>query len=82
MKKDKDDKLEGNVEVGETLMGGCSATKGRSTETKAVLFVAVEVLADGRTGNLSLQPIETFKAEELKYAIKDNVSNEAIRIKN
>lgn len=41
------------------------------------MFVAVEILADGRTGNIALQPIEGFKSEELKYVIKDNVSAEA-----
>lgn len=78
MKKDKDDKLDGKVEVDETLIGGYSTAKGRSTETKDALFVAVEVLEDGRTGNLALQHIENFKAEELKWAIKNNVKTEAI----
>ena len=77
MKKDKDDKLNGDVEVDETLIGGHSTSIGRSTETKAALFVAVEILSDGRTGNLALQPIEGFKADELKYTIKANVSDEA-----
>lgn len=77
MKKDKDDKLSGKVQVDETLVGGYSAAKGRSTETKDALFVAAEVLSDGRTGNLALQHIETFGADELKYAIKDNVSDKA-----
>jgi transposase-like protein len=74
MKKDKDDKLNGDVQVDETLVGGYSASKGRSTATKDALFVAVEVLPGGRTGNIALQQIESFKADELKYAIKDNVS--------
>lgn len=78
MKKDKDDKLDGDVEVDETLIGGYSTAKGRSTETKNALFVAVEVLPDGRMGNIALQHIESFKADELKYAIKDNVSVEAM----
>ncbi|WP_288071337.1 IS1595 family transposase [Hydrotalea sp.] len=77
MKKDKEDKLKGDVEVDETLIGGYSTDKGRSTKTKDAMFVAVEILADGRTGNIALQPIESFKSEELKYAIKDNVSSEA-----
>ena len=77
MKKDNDDKLNGKVEVDETLVGGYSTAKGRSTETKDALLVAVEILADGRTGNLALQHIESFKADELKYAIKDNVSDDA-----
>jgi transposase-like protein len=77
MKKDKEDKLNGNVEVDETLVGGYSTAKGRSMETKDALLVAVEILPDGRTGNLALQHIESFKADELKYAIKENVSDNA-----
>jgi transposase-like protein len=77
MKKDKDDKLNGNVQVDETLVGGHSSARGRSTETKSALFVAVEVLADGRTGNIDLQHIESFKSEELKYAIKDAISEDS-----
>jgi transposase-like protein len=77
MKSDKNDKLNGNVEVDETLIGGYSTDKGRSTKTKDPLFVAVEILSDGRTGNIALQQIESFKSDELKYVIKDNVSEEA-----
>lgn len=80
MKKDKDARLNGDVEVDETLIGGYSKAKGRSTETKDALFVAVEILPDGRTGNIALQSLETFKADELRYAIKDHIS-EAARIK-
>lgn len=77
MKSDKDDKLNGNVQVDETLVGGYSTAKGRSTDTKDAVLVAVEILPDGRSGNLALQPIESFSAEELKYAIKENVSDQA-----
>ena len=77
MKKDRDDKMKGTVEVDETLIGGYFTAKGRSTETKDALFVAVETLSDGRTGNIALQHIEGFTADELKYAIKDNIKNEA-----
>lgn len=77
MKKDSDDKLNGNVDVDETLIGGYSSAVGRSTATKNALLIAVEILPDGRTGNLQLQPIENFKADSIKYAIKDCVSPEA-----
>ena len=77
IKKDIDEKLKGHVDVDETLVGGYSAAIGRSTETKSALLVAVEILPDGRTGNLQMQPIENFKADTLKYAIKDCVSNQA-----
>ncbi|MBN4747470.1 IS1595 family transposase, partial [Pandoraea nosoerga] len=42
MKKDKDDRLDGDVEVEETLIGRYSTAKGTRTETKDALFVAVE----------------------------------------
>lgn len=77
MKKDRNDKLKGNVEVDETLIGGYSTHKGRSTKTKDPLFVAVEIIPDGRTGNIALQQIESFRSDELKYAIKDNISEKA-----
>lgn len=77
MKKDKDDKLNGKVDVDETLIGGYSSSVGRSTETKRALMVAVEILPDGRTGNLQMQPIENFSADTIKYAITDCVSPDA-----
>jgi len=77
MKKDSDDKLKGHVDIDEALVGGYSTAIGRSTETKSALLVAVEILPDGRTGNLQMKPIENFRADTLKYAIKDCVSDEA-----
>ena len=38
MKKDRDDKMKGTVEVDETLIGGYSTAKGRSTKQK-MLFL-------------------------------------------
>ena len=52
MKKDKDDRLNGRVDIDETLIGGYFSAVGRSTETERVLLVAVEILPDCRTGNL------------------------------
>ncbi|MEP7320114.1 MAG: IS1595 family transposase, partial [Panacibacter sp.] len=63
MKRDKDDKLNGRVDVDETLIGGYSKAVGRSTETKSAVLIAVEILPDGRTGNLQMQPIENFTAD-------------------
>ena len=54
-----------------------STAKGRSIKAKDALFVAVETLSDGRTGNISLQHIESFRVNELKYANKVNIKNEA-----
>ena len=69
--------MNGKVDIAETLIGGYSSAVGRSTETKSALLVAVEILPDGRTGNLQMQPIANFKADTLKFAIKDCVSHEA-----
>jgi hypothetical protein len=44
-------------------------------ETKDALMVASRNITDGRTGNLSLKHIESFKADDLKFAIKKTVSN-------
>jgi hypothetical protein len=66
MKKDRDNKLQGQVDIDETLVGGYSTAIGRSAETKSVVLIAVEILPDGRTGNLQMQPIENFKADTLK----------------
>ena len=78
MKKDKSDKLNGNVHVDETIVGGyCSTGPGRTLLTKSAVLIAVEILPDGRTGNIDMEQIENFKAETLKYAIKDCVSDDA-----
>ena len=77
MNRDKSDKLNCDVHIDETLIGGFSSAVGRSTETKEALMIAVEILPDGRSGNLSLEHIESFKADELKFAIKKTVSNDA-----
>ncbi len=79
MKQDKNDKLRGNVNADETLVGGyTNKNKGRSLASKeAILFVA-EKLPDGRTGNIGMQQIENFKALTLKYALKDIIDKEAI----
>lgn len=77
MTRDKNDKLNGTVEIDETLIGGYSSAKGRSTQTKQAVLIAVETLSDGRTGNVAIRPIENFTAVELKYAIKELVDDRA-----
>jgi transposase-like protein len=75
---DNNEKLKGIVDVDETLVGGYSAGKpGRSLETKSAVFVAVEILEDGRTGNLNLEKIDNFKAETLKNAIEKFIDEDA-----
>jgi hypothetical protein len=79
MKQDDKDKLKGKVDVDETLLGFHTNRKngGRSLGKRKALLVAVEILSDGRAGNMRIKDIEDFKAITLKYAIKDTVSSTA-----
>ena len=78
MKKDKEDKLKGEVHVDETIVGGYSTSEpGRTLGSKNAVLMAVEILPDGRTGNMDMEHIENFKAQTLKYAIKDCVSDDS-----
>src|SRR5450432_1891822 len=51
MKQDNNEKLKGNVDVDETLLGFHTGRKngGRSLEKRKALMVAAEILPDGRT---------------------------------
>jgi hypothetical protein len=75
MKQDNNDKLNGNIDVDETVLGFHTGREhgGRNLEKRKALMIAVEVLSDGRTGNIRMQDIENFKADTLKYALKDMV---------
>jgi ISXO2-like transposase domain/Transposase zinc-ribbon domain len=79
MKPDKSGKLEGNVDVDETLLGFHTGRKdgGRSLENREAVFIAAEILEDGRTGNLGMHHIENFKADTLECALKDLTSEMA-----
>ena len=79
MRQDNNDKLQGNVDVDETMLGFHTDRKrgGRNLEKRAALLVAAEILPDSRTGNLRMQQIENFKADTLKFAIKDMISQYA-----
>jgi KaiC/GvpD/RAD55 family RecA-like ATPase len=79
MKQDNNDKLNGNVDVDETMLGFHTGREhgGRNLEKRKALMVAVEILPDGRTGNIRMQDIENFKANTLKYALKDMVQSTA-----
>lgn len=68
------DKLEGNVDVDEMLVGGYSeGNPGRSLETKSAVMVSVENLGDGKTGNVNFAHLENFEALTMKIAVKDTV---------
>lgn len=79
MKQDNDDKLKGNVDADETMLGFHTDRKhgGRNLKKKQALMVAAEILEDGRTGNLRMQHIENFQAHTLKYALNDMISQDA-----
>lgn len=78
MKQDNQDKLKGNVDADETIIGGyTNKNKGRSLATKEALLLATEKLKDGRTGNIRMQQIENFEALTLKYALNDMIDDQA-----
>ena len=79
MKQNNDDKLDGNVDVDETMLGFHTnrVQGGRNLEKREALMIATEILADGRTGNMRMQNIENFKAITFKYALKDMVDMSA-----
>ena len=78
MKQHDDDKLDGDVDADETLIGGyAEGARGRSLENKNAVLPVAEQLPDGRTGNLRMQEIENLEADTLKYALKGMVSSNA-----
>ena len=78
MKQNNNDKLNGEVDADETLVGGHTKYhRGRSLAHKEAVVIAAEQLSDGRTGNIRMQQIENFEALTLKYALKDMIDDEA-----
>lgn len=78
MKEGGKDKLEGAVDIDEILIGGYSAgNQGRSLKTKSAVMIGVEILDDGRTGNINFASLENFEGPTMKYAIKDIIEPEA-----
>lgn len=78
MKQDNNDKLNGEVDADETLLGGHTGHhRGRSLAHKEAVLIAAEQLVDGRTGNIRMQQIENFEALTLKYALKDMIDEQA-----
>ena len=68
--KNKNDPLNGKVDVHETLISDYSFAIGNRTATKNAFLIAVEILPDGRTGNLQMQPIENFTADTINMQSK------------
>ncbi|MBA3817103.1 MAG: IS1595 family transposase [Parachlamydiaceae bacterium] len=78
MKQSLSAKLVGNVEVDEFTVGGRQKDHyGRKTGKKKATLIAVESLGGGKVGNIYIAPIDNFKSETLKYAIKSGVANSA-----
>lgn len=78
MKQKDEDKLDGDVDADETLIGGhTDHLRGRSLEKKEAVLVASEQLPDGRTGNIRMKTIENFEALTLKYVLKDMIEDDA-----
>jgi len=66
-------KLKGIVEVDEVLIGGKKPGKrGRSTEGKSLIIVAVEVV-DRKTGRTRISKIPGASAQSLEPFIEDNI---------
>ena len=81
MVQESQKKLQGDVQVDETLVGGYSqGNVGRSLVEKSAVLVAVEDIGDGKTGNIRMETIESFKADILKVGI-DNTVEEGSKIK-
>jgi ISXO2-like transposase domain len=78
MKQSLSTKLEGNVEVDEFTVGGRQKDHyGRKTGKKKATLIAVENLGANKVGNIHIEPIENFKADTLKYAIKSGIADSA-----
>lgn len=79
MKQDNNDKLKGNVDVDETLLGFHTDRKtgGRSLKKREAVMLGVEVLADGRTGNIRMKHLEKFEAFTMRYCLKEMVDSSA-----
>lgn len=79
MKQNKNDKMKGNVDVDETLLGFHTDRKtgGRSLEKREAVMLAVEILEDGRTGNIRMNHLEKFEELTMRHSMKDMVDSSA-----
>ena len=68
-------KLDGTVQIDETLVGGYSEGNiGRSLATKSAVLLAVEDIGGGNTGNIRMEVIENFTAAILEVGIDNMVA--------
>ncbi len=69
------DRLDGVVEVDEAYVGGVEeGGRGRDTETKAIVAVAVEIVDEKRLGRVRMQVIPDVSAESLGPFVKAAVT--------
>lgn len=66
------DRLSGEVEVDETLLGGLGGAQGRSTATKALIVVAAEAVGRG-TGRIRMRRIPDGSAPTLQAFIEEAI---------
>lgn len=68
------ERLAGRVEVDETYIGGLSeGTPGRGAEKKALVVIAVEIKANGRTGRARMKVIGRATAASLIGFVEESV---------
>jgi len=68
------DRLDGIVEVDEAYVGGEEeGARGRYTEKKAIVAIAVEVLDERRSGRVRMRRIPNVDAEALEPFVNDAV---------
>jgi hypothetical protein len=73
------DKLSGTVEVDETYVGGSKPGKrGRGTEGKILVMIAVEDKDELGFGRIRLGRVEDASSDSLIHFIKDNVEKGSI----
>jgi hypothetical protein len=69
------DQLDGIVEVDEAYVGGVEETgRGRYTETKAIVAVAVEIVDEVRLGRIRMQVVPDASAASLGPFLKSAIT--------
>jgi transposase-like protein len=74
MVRPRRDRLDGIIEVDEAYVGGVEeGARGRQTETKAIVAIAVEVVDEKRFGRARMCPVPDVKAASLGPFVSDVV---------
>ena len=72
------DRLDGIVEVDEAYIGGVEeGARGRYTETKAIVAIAVEIVDEKRLGRVRMRPVADVSAASLGPFVSDVVEPSA-----